>query len=227
MTIGIVIAVMVIVGVTVGVLGGDPAGTASVATGVAPSAPGTIPSGWVVFEGESISLALPEYFRGGTPDAPGTIAVVRQLIKTYPELSELETVLADPGGRLVMVGEPSEDEPLLFVVMAGVNAISAAKSLEEAVNDHVRDVQAASSADSSVTVSAEVESVTESTAILITRWTVADGRENGGAVQYSAIWRVGTRAYTVTFQTDGETESLLEPIFRASIKTVVVKDSTP
>jgi hypothetical protein len=63
----------------------------------------TLPVGWSTFQGEMISLALPDSFTGGNPQDPAVAAALEALA------ASLGTTIDVEGYDLVAVGEPDAD----------------------------------------------------------------------------------------------------------------------
>jgi hypothetical protein len=194
-------------------------GCAAVAMGCGGSdTEGALPSGWVTFEGESISLALPDSFTGGDLADPAVFAALEEAAARNPNsnaaqvmqltLQSLQAHWEGSGIQLWMLGEANADGQWPVVQAAcWPSDVSLEAWIEErtaAFSDH----------------DWTVESVTEDQAYLVERWEGTDKVE----LRHWALGIAGPYLYQVTCTFDDVSDTALEAIFRTSADTIVVKE---
>lgn len=186
-----------------------------------PSSVATTSTDWVAFEGESVSLDLPSNFKGGSPGDPDTISQLRGLLSAVnnPEerqylqstLAGLESgELATDGTQLAMFGTPSADGRMP-VVYAARYLWDPTHSLEEYVELKMLGGK----------VGATVESISDDKAYCVVFIQPVGSEEI--FQQHQVFITRGANLYVVLYSFDGESNALLDAVFRASAKTIVVK----
>ena len=179
-----------------------------------------VPSGWVTFEGESISLALPDSFVGGDLGDPAVFAALEEAAAANPNpggaqvmgltLRSLQSQWEESGFELWMLGEADADGQMP-VVQAGRGDMPANTSLEAWIEEYT-----AGFADHDWTV----ESVTEDQAYVVERWEGTDW----AVLRHWAFRAVGPYLYRVSCMFEDASNTALEAVFRQSAATIVVKE---
>jgi hypothetical protein len=196
-------------------------GCAAVAAGCGGSSTqATLGSGWVTFEGQSISMALPESFAGGDLADPAVLAALEEAAARNPNqnaaqvmkltLGSLKTRWEGSGIQLWMLGEANADGQWP-VVQAARGDMPSNMTLEAWIEEYTARYQ-----DHEWTV----ESASEDRAYLTERWQGTDRP----MLRHWALRVAGPYLYEISCTFDDEADTALESIFRTSVDTVVVKE---
>lgn len=186
-------------GEQLGVASARPAGIAAAA-----------PAGWVVFESDRISLALPNTFEGGVPTDEDVAALLDAMAEIDPSFSDWEEAMAGVDVELLMFGEPDANgwTPIVAaqreVVPSGISMQRYVESYQQAYPESYF----------------EIVSVTDDQARYIETYPDWEGY----TTSYWVEIRAGSYVYSVMYQADSENYSVLEPVFMTSGDTVVVKE---
>lgn len=171
----------------------------------------TLPAGWITFEGESISLALPESFEGGRPTEEDVAALIEIAAKLDPSgavsAHELKTALEMNQYQLLVFGEPEIDGSVPNVA-AQRHFLSSGMSMERAIEALYSEVP-----DDNVII----ESITKDRAYVVVQ------KQKGAEIvgwQHVLFLRAGSYLYSVIYSFRNPA---LEPIFRTSAETVRVE----
>jgi hypothetical protein len=170
----------------------------------------TIPEGWVVFESDRISLALPETFEGGVPTDEDVAALLDSMAAIDPSLADWEEAMAGVDVELLMFGEPDANgwTPIVAaqreVMPSGMSMQRYADSYQQAYPES----------------DFEIMSITNDQA----RYVETYPDWEGFTTIYWVDIRAGSYVYSVMYQADSESYSVLEPVFMTSGDTVVVKE---
>jgi hypothetical protein len=183
---------------------------------------GAVPSEWVTFETDWITLRLPDSFRGGDPLDPEVMAVLEEVAAHNPDPSAaanwqayLEGLKVDlesgAGLQLMMWGEPNAEGRMPMVDVSRTR-LPDGQSLEEwmeSVGDGYPDPEVT------------VETLADDRAYMVLR------TEGWGLplVAHIVAIKVGPTLYQVFYALDDPSNTALDLIFRTSARTIVVRGS--
>lgn len=186
--------------------------TTSEATTTTPSTTlDSLPAGWKTFRGDSISLALPDYFTGGDLSDPATLAFLMEIRNTATGL-DVESMMkaAMRGMELFMLDEPNADG-YSANVSASRQPLPESMTLEQAVELFVNSYP-----------KAKVESVTGNRAYLISPSLPGEAPMDA-TLQHFAIIIAGSDLCIVCYTFDDPSNAALDSVFRTSAETISVK----
>jgi hypothetical protein len=170
----------------------------------------TVPEGWVVFESERVSLALPASFEGGVPTDEDVAAILDAMAEIDPSILNWEEALAGVDVELLIFGEPdvNGDTPVVAVQR---EVMPSGMSMQRYVDSHQ---QAFPESD------LEIVSMTDDEARIVETYPDWEGFTTAYWVQI----REGSYMYSVMYQADSESFLALESVFMTSGETIVVKE---
>jgi hypothetical protein len=190
-------------------------GCAVVVTGCSSSSStSTLPPGWVTFEGESISLALPDSFAGGIVAGDRTDPVVIAEVEKMGFNPDLWVV--NSGFELFMFAQPNADG-YRTIVTARRQSLPSTTSMDEAVELLVSELGTLPGAE------VKTETVAEDRAYMVVR-SLASSADQKVLLQHIALRREGSYLYDVRYTFDDESNTSLDSVFRTSAETIVVKE---
>jgi hypothetical protein len=166
---------------------------------------GALPSGWVVFEGDSISLALPDSFVGGTL-TDSTVVSIPTAMGLDPE-----SFVTTADVELIMFGEPNAVGHRANVTAVRNVLTPPTMSMEECVQAFFSELPEAE---------LEPGSVTEDRAYAVLR----SETQLGATLQHIALGKAGSYLYSVQYTFDDPLNTSLDSVFRTSADTIVVKE---
>ena len=181
-----------------------------------------VPPGWATFEGEYLSLALPDSFKGGDLADPEVIATLEEIAARNPDAAIAEALGtavhlmatdSEAHGQLVMWSEPNADGTMSSVT-AERATLPDGMSLKAWIGNDMGEYP-----DADWTV----ENVTEDQAYVVQRflaWEYADET----TLVHRAYRVVGPYVYTVKCTFDYESNTALDAIFRASAETIALNE---
>lgn len=170
----------------------------------------TIPEGWVVFESDRISLALPATFEGGVPTDEDVAAILETMAEIDPSIANWDAAMAGVDVELLIFGEPDANG-WMPIVAAQREVVPSGMSMQRYVDSYQ---QAFPESDF------EMVSITEDQARYIETYPDWEGF----TTSYWVEIRRGSHMYSVMYQADSETFTALESVFMTSGETVVVKE---
>ncbi len=188
--------------------------TAQAPTTTLPTTPDGLPAGWITFQGDSISLALPDSFEGGKPTDADVAAMIEQGIALNPSLAGLESIMEAVDIQLLMFGESTSGSGGMPVVLAFRQALPSTVSLELYIETSM-----AQYSDEQLTI----ETVEDDRAYFVLRSPAWEGADVM-ALQHYALRRAGSYLYAVIYTFDDESNTALDSIFRTSADTIVVTE---
>ena len=173
----------------------------------------TVPTGWTTFESDSISLALPDSFQGGIPADSDRAAFAALAAKSGTGLHagtpELEASVST-GLQLLMFGglDAEGETPQVVVIRQPL------VSLENSFKNYINGL---------VSGGAKIESISGDRASLVRTGPAGDGSDLT-IRQYIVAKKTQDYAYLVYYSAPETYYSTMEPIFRTSAETIVVKE---
>jgi hypothetical protein len=176
----------------------------------------TTPTGWVRFQGESISLALPASFH---ENATQTYNAVGDLMFWWSRLAQYSSLHFPDYEFPFIWGQPTADGYL--PVVTGAREPCGGRTFQEYV-------QAGVSLLNMGGASVEIEDMNEDRAYLVTRMTEPPAQceilgapdSLGVEVSYWVVVRTGSYYYYVVYKTSSESFDAFLPIFKASAATI-------
>ena len=170
----------------------------------------TIPEGWVVFESDRISLALPATFEGGVPTDEDVSAILDAMAEIDPSIANWGEALAGVDVELLMFGEPDVNG-WTPVVAVQREVMPSGMSMQRYVDSYQ---QAFPESDF------EIVSITDDEARIVETYPDWEGFTTAYWMQV----RKGSHMYSVMYQADRENFTALESVFMTSSETIVVKE---
>lgn len=169
----------------------------------------TVPSGWITFESESISLSLPDSFEGGNLTDAEVSAKFDQAAAVDPSLYMWSTAIEMTDVQLLMFGPPDANGSMPMVL--AVRGPFSADSLEEYIRMN--------EPDQGPETKVAIVSLTANAARVVVTLPGEEGGVTPSTV-YWAIRKAGSCVFSVFYHPDNHT---MDPIFRASADTIVLK----
>jgi hypothetical protein len=190
-------------------------GCATIAVSCGSSGPeNALPPGWITFENESISLALPESFGGGNLTDAEVAAKFDRAAAVDPNLDLWSTATRVTDVQLLMFGSPDANgfAPMVLAVSSTLREVSLEQYIEF------------NKPDQGPGTKVETESLTDDEARVVVTLPSEAGGDTSGTT-YWAIRREGSSVFSVFYYANSEAFADMDSIFRNSADTIVLKKS--
>jgi hypothetical protein len=230
--VGSVVVLLAIIGGVVALNVAEGRKSLAVDDGTGPSAGGethitpsgvTVPYGWTTFEGESISLSLPDSFEGGSINSPEGKTLLEQMAEVFPGSmsgSSFEKILSQAGTDLFMVKWPGR-YTFGASVFGGGAEVPASLPLESYASTSLGALVGSLGLTSA---ELDVKPISEDRVHGCVRGNVQEGTAD---VTIRAVFiRAGSRICSIAYVSYGYGDWAMDDIFAISAETIVVREET-